>query len=98
MRMPIAAALCAALIAATPAAARSDNLVVKYADLDLSSPAGQKTLERRISAAARKFCGADAQNTGTRMRSAGTSECLTSARDLARSEVVKATGATLAAR
>jgi UrcA family protein len=42
---------------ATPASAETQSVSVKYADLDLSSPAGMGALEGRIEAAARKICG-----------------------------------------
>ncbi|MEE4206850.1 MAG: UrcA family protein [Erythrobacter sp.] len=58
----ITIALAAALagVAALPAAARAEEpatVTVRIADLDLTSEAGRKTLDRRIALAARKVCG-----------------------------------------
>jgi UrcA family protein len=57
MRYPaiLAAALLGATVFAVPAAA--ETVGVKYADLDLSTQAGQAKLERRIDSAAREACG-----------------------------------------
>ena len=44
-----------ALLAA-PAAARERSIIVSYADLDLTTPAGAAELDRRIEAAAEKVC------------------------------------------
>lgn len=46
-----------ALTAAVPAVA--ETRVVRYDDLNLSSPAGLERLDRRIDAATRQVCGAD---------------------------------------
>lgn len=86
MRIVILALTAVTMAVAAPAVAATD-LVIQYDDLDLSSPKGQKTLERRIEVAARKFCGVDAAMTGTRMRSPGATECLNSARDAAREQM-----------
>jgi len=63
MRYPaiLAAALAAAAFA-VPAAAESAG--VAYADLDLSTKAGQDLLERRIDSAAREACSMDEIRTG----------------------------------
>src|SRR5690349_16365771 len=42
---------------AAPASAQTVSKRVSYADLDLATAAGQKTLERRISRAVREVCG-----------------------------------------
>ena len=61
-------ALAAASLAVSPALAAVDapSTSVSYEDLDLSSKEGQKTLDRRIAAAARSVCPAP-QRTGTRI-------------------------------
>lgn len=59
----LTAALGAAVFA-TPAVAASQGPGIKYADLDLSTEAGQKKLDRRIDSAARSACGMDQVQTG----------------------------------
>lgn len=57
---PIAAALfglAASAAIATPAFA--EDTLVTYTDLDLTTPEGQQTLERRLTKAARKVCKMD---------------------------------------
>ena len=49
--------LVASVAAVSPARAESDTQVVSYADLDLTSPAGQAALDRRLNAAIRQVCG-----------------------------------------
>jgi len=46
-------------VAAVPqfVAAQPQSMAVAYADLDLASPAGRATLDRRISQAVRTICG-----------------------------------------
>jgi UrcA family protein len=61
--LPIIAALAATLsapLATSPTAAQApaaERVVVSYADLDLASPAGVATLDRRILSAAQTACG-----------------------------------------
>jgi UrcA family protein len=50
---------------------------VSYADLDLSTADGQKTLEQRIEVAVREVCGPSGRDLGAMARRA---ECLTTAR------------------
>jgi UrcA family protein len=65
---------------ALPAApALADEITVKYDDLALSTPAGQRLLDRRIMIAAREACGADVSTTGTRISSPETRRCITDA-------------------
>ena len=52
----VLAALALAGAAAAPAAAAETSVAVPYADLDLSSPAGAKTLDQRIDAAVDAVC------------------------------------------
>lgn len=54
--VPALAAFSLAIIA-TPAAAETASTTVQFADLDLSSPAGQAALEGRIKAATKRICG-----------------------------------------
>ena len=51
----------AAMATSFSAAAASESRIVRYDDIDLSTPAGLKLLERRIDSAARSICG-DANN------------------------------------
>ncbi len=83
MRTPLIA-LAALSLLAVPAAA--EDLVVRYDDLDLSSPKGQKTLDRRIDAAARSFCGVGVHQTGSRIKG-DSAECFRQARAAAREQM-----------
>ena len=77
MRYPqilAAALLGAATVFAVPAAAQS-SVAVKYADLDLTTSAGQARLERRIDKAVREVCGMDQTNVGTRLPSDEAEQC-----------------------
>ena len=69
----------AGLFAATPGVALAQGervtIAVNHADLDLATPEGQRRLERRIGNTARKICGLDSQNTGTRMASPEAADC-----------------------
>ncbi|MBU0670424.1 MAG: UrcA family protein [Alphaproteobacteria bacterium] len=73
----IAAAIGLAIPAA-PALAR--DVTVKYDDLALSTPAGQRVLDQRIDAAARKVCEADTTATGTRIRNSDARRCMEEAK------------------
>lgn len=76
MRYPAilaAAAFGAAAVFTTPAAATTVD--VKYADLDLSTKAGQERLERRIDSAARAACGMDQIRTGRFTPSTAQRQC-----------------------
>jgi UrcA family protein len=59
-RMLVSAALAAAALIAAPAAAAPEGstylVFVPHGDLDLATPAGERTLERRLDAAARSVC------------------------------------------
>lgn len=85
MRKQLIALSTLALIVGMPLAAQ--DLVIQYGDLHLESEKGRKSLERRIDAAARDFCGMDAQRTGSRIRSAGSSACYSDARKIAREQM-----------
>jgi UrcA family protein len=72
------------VVASTPALAETGpDMIVRYADLDLSSEAGQKTLESRIDAAAKKYCGVGDQRTGTRLGASKAKVCYREAKRLA---------------
>ncbi|MBB4857835.1 UrcA family protein [Novosphingobium chloroacetimidivorans] len=63
---PVAAAIAAAALGiAAPAFA--NDVTVTYKDLDLSSAKDQKTLARRMDAAAKAACGLDDTTTGSRL-------------------------------
>ncbi|MGX7951174.1 UrcA family protein [Tsuneonella sp. HG249] len=85
MRTPLIALTALTLIAGVPAAA--EDFVVRYDDLDLASPKGQKALDKRIDAAARAYCGVGVQRTGTRVKGSNTAQCYQSARNAAREKM-----------
>ena len=87
MRTTLIALSALALVAGVPAAAK--DFVVVHKDLDLSTAKGQKTLDQRIDAAAREYCGVDVQLTGSRVKGSrtGTKECYQSARTAAREQM-----------
>lgn len=78
---PFAAALLGLTLAATPAFAK--DVQVRYADLNLTTAEGQKTLERRIDRAAREACDYDQYTTGTRLPSQAAAACYRQALDSA---------------
>jgi UrcA family protein len=57
IRTLIPIVLIASLAAANPAQAESGSRTVSYGDLDLTSPAGQAALDRRLASAVREVCG-----------------------------------------
>ena len=63
-------------VVAAPVAAETTSVTVEYKDLNLSSPKGQKILDRRIKSAARQVCGADSKMTGTRIVDKATRTCV----------------------
>ncbi|AKM09559.1 UrcA family protein [Croceicoccus naphthovorans] len=71
-------AAAAGLAIAAPAFAESVS--VEYSDLNLSTEAGQKELDRRLNNAARQVCGMDQKLTGTRVPSRESRECYKNAR------------------
>lgn len=73
-------AILAALSAATAAQAQEATALVKYADLDLASPAGQAELERRIDIATRKVCRAQMRTGSNIPDYAERDRCLTDVR------------------
>lgn len=64
---------------------------VHYGDLDLTTRAGQKTLARRVDAAARRVCDIAPPRPGDRTRQADARSCLAKARASARQQVALAT-------
>jgi len=72
------AAAAGALLTIQPAQAAS--IAVPYGDLDLTTARGQKELDHRVDRAAKKVCGFDEQNTGTRITSAAARDCYKDAR------------------
>jgi UrcA family protein len=91
MRYPaiLAAALGAAAVFATPAAAQG-AVSVKYDDLDLSTRAGQQKLERRIDSAARSACAMDEIRTGRFTTSTAQRQCYAEAKESVHQQVAEA--------
>ena len=79
-------AMPATVFAETP----SNSVGVDYADLDLATPKGQRTLERRIARAARTICGLDDTVTGSRLQSPQSLACYDQAVRSARTRVADA--------
>ncbi|MEM6909637.1 MAG: UrcA family protein [Pseudomonadota bacterium] len=87
------AATLALAVTAAPALAGPDNepqMRVNYADLDLTSKEGQAALERRVESAAKTVCKSTVINTGSRIRSRASRECLAKARLSAKRQVAAA--------
>lgn len=74
----IALSAAGAVLAATPAAA--GTMQIEHNDLNLATVEGQKTLERRIDAAAREVCGYEDIRTGTRIQSRQAKRCYAQAK------------------
>ncbi len=66
------------LCAAQPAFAEA--AAVSYKDLDLTTEAGRKELDRRINTAAREVCGFNEERTGSRVVSRDARKCYEDAR------------------
>jgi len=87
-----------AALLSTPALAKpvAPSVSVDYSDLDLSTKSGQKTLDRRIAAAARSVC-PNSLKTGTRI--AKPDRCYANAIESVRQELAgKGIGAVVASR
>lgn len=80
MRTALIALSALALATGAQASANTNEVLVHYDDLNLSSPKGQKILERRLERAAQEVCEINSVQTGTRIRSADSIECLKQAR------------------
>lgn len=75
---------------AASAASTGQSVIVGFADLDLSTAAGQQKLERRIERAARQVCRLDDVTTGSRVPSPEASACYRQALRSVRSSVANA--------
>lgn len=89
-----------ALTASLPAVAANPeravrNEVVRFDDLNLASPAGVATLERRINSAARRVCDFRDSRGSTLLVSKDLSQCMTNALASARQQVAAKTGANI---
>lgn len=77
----IAAALMGLALTTTPAFADEvKHVQVMYKDLDLTTAAGQRALERRLNTAAREACGYSETVTGSHLPSARSRACYKQAR------------------
>jgi UrcA family protein len=84
------AALGLAGAAVSPAlAGNAERMTIKVstADLDLATPAGQKTLDQRVEKAVRSVCRTTSLSTGSRILSQEAQACLTKSRADARQQV-----------
>lgn len=81
-----AAALCTATLFASPAAFAKD-VKVSYADLDLSTVAGQQKLQTRLDSAARRACESHRTTTGTMLPDRDSRACLAQAKSKAREQM-----------
>ena len=86
----IALAATVGILALPDAASAGSSVTVRYADLDLSTVAGQQKLERRIARAASQVCGLDEVTTGSRVPSTEASACYRQALRSVRSSVANA--------
>ena len=84
----ILAAALAATAFATPTLA-ADQINVRFNDLDLNTPAGQATLERRIDKAVRDACGANETVVGTRLPSRAAQACVDETKAAVREQVAQ---------
>ena len=82
MRMQsLALALTAAVLAAPVLAAdEAPSVGVRYGDLDLTTAAGQRQLDRRLERAAREVCGLNERAVGSHHRPQHSRECYREAR------------------
>lgn len=84
-----------ALAATLPVAAAAETRVVRYDDLNLTTPAGIERLERRISGAARDVCGVGSNHRSSLIMLADTKKCIAEAKARAMAQVARLdTGAT----
>lgn len=89
--LTLAVSLPTAAMAAEPLV-RSE--FVRFDDLNLASPAGNKTLNRRIEAAVRRVCGYSEGRGFSLIVRQEVTTCMTNARDSARSDIALKTGNT----
>ena len=88
----LALAAAAAFAASAPAAAAEATVStadVSYKDLDLTSEAGQKELDRRVDRAARQVCGMDEAVVGSRVVPRESRQCYQDARQQLGEQVSK---------
>lgn len=71
--------------------ARPMTIRVPTADINLATPAGQKTLDQRVEKAARQVCRTINAATGTRLMNKDARTCLAKARNDARQQVAALT-------
>ncbi|MDA7787620.1 UrcA family protein [Sphingomonadaceae bacterium] len=83
--LTIASAMAGSLMAATPAAAESVS--IQWRDLNLETVEGQRALDGRIKRAARKVCGMDSTELGSRIQSSKVRKCFREAEASARKQV-----------
>lgn len=70
--------------------AQARSIEVNFADLNLSSPAGQERLAKRVDSAARDVCGMDERRIGTRIRSDEAVACYKAAKAKAHAQFAAA--------
>ncbi|KHK89624.1 UrcA family protein [Novosphingobium malaysiense] len=90
---PIAAALIGLALTAAPAmagAGDASKVRVEYKDLDLTTADGQRTLERRLDAAARNACGYETRVTGSNLPSMHARQCYRQAKSRAKDVMASA--------
>ncbi|MFC0206202.1 UrcA family protein [Novosphingobium soli] len=85
----VAAALCTVGLFSAPTAFAA-TAQVRYSDLDLTTDAGQKTLENRLQAAARSVCRAQRPTTGTHLSASVDAGCYKQALAQVRAQVATA--------
>lgn len=88
--IPALAALGIAGTAVTPALADDalhTKVQVRYDDLNLGTPEGQKQLDRRVEKAVRTVCRTTSVSSGTRLMSQDALACLARARSEAKQQV-----------
>lgn len=89
----IAAAAVGLAVTATPALAGNSiikTVEVTAAGLDLSTVEGQRILDKRVEAAARKVCGVETVSTGSRIKSLNERACYKKALAGAKRQVASA--------
>ena len=72
---------------ATAAPALAGGITIEYRDLNLATVEGQKALDYRIDKAARKACGYDRLNTGSRVVRADVKKCYAQAKKAAKRQM-----------
>ncbi|QUL37254.1 UrcA family protein [Erythrobacter sp. JK5] len=91
--LTLAAAAFGVAATAVPAIAGQSpqpTTVVSTAGLDLATPEGQKMLDKRVNAAARRICQTDRAPTGSRLRTLESRSCYAKARASAKRQVASA--------